>query len=126
MADISTCPGSESLFFVVHSVPKHILVHNPGQRFWVLDRSIVPRGTVVPQTLPQTVARYLEQAELQMPIFFESSTGTLGLSLDDASNNRCHTLLNALKLAPLGGKWTSVIRIAVSDILGVSVPSFGH
>ena len=78
-------------------------------------------GTVVPQTLwtPHTVTdrrQHVEEAPLQMPIFFQHTDGRLGLPLDVAISGRCHTLLNAQHSAPLGPQTTTYIRILVSDI----------
>ena len=120
--------GSESLLFIVPSVPRYIPFQFPGESRWVLDRSVLPRGTVVPQTLwlPHSVTdrrQHVEEAELQMPIFFECSDGGLGLSLDDAVAGRFHNLLRAQQFVPLGNKSTTHIRIEVSDILGAFVGS---
>jgi hypothetical protein len=89
----------------------------------VLDRGILYKGTVVPQTLwlPHTLTdqkHHVEQAELQLPIFFQCTDGRLGLSLESAAAGRCHSLTNAQSLAPLGKKSTTHVRIAVSAILG--------
>jgi hypothetical protein len=82
----------------------------------------VPRGSVVSQMLwlPQAVA----EAELQMPIFFESSNGRLGYSLDDAASGRFASLLNPQQSAPLDMRSTTLIRIEVSDIPSTVVRSF--
>jgi len=61
-----------------------------------------------------------------MPIFFESVTGRLGYSVDDAVNYRLHDLLNGGGMAPLGMKYTTHIRINVSGILGASLRSSTH
>ena len=88
------------------------------------------KGTVVPQALwaPHTTTdrrQHVEEAELQMPIFFEGVDGRLGISLEDAAQGRCHDLLNAQAFAPLGLKSTTYIRIMVSDIFG-AVVNFPH
>ena len=114
-------PGSEGAFFLVNSVPRHISLHVPGQPHWILDRSIVNRGTVVPQTLwtPHTVTdkkHHVEEAELQLPIFFQCVDGQLGLTLEAAASGRCHGLVGAQNFAHLGLKSTTHIRIVVSGI----------
>jgi hypothetical protein len=115
-------PGIEAGFFLAPSVPRHISNQFPDPSNWVLDRGILNKGTVVPQTLwsPQTLTdqkHHVEQAELQLPIFFQCSDGRLGLSLEAAAAGRCHGLTNAQSSAPLGGKSTTHIRIVVSGIL---------
>jgi len=79
--------GREGYFFFVSSVPPHIPARfpNPPGR-WLLDRSIVDRGTVVPQTMwcPNSVVarrQNIDRAKLQMPIYFEDENGGLGFSL---------------------------------------------
>ncbi|KAI0298545.1 hypothetical protein BC826DRAFT_105032 [Russula brevipes] len=108
-------PGKESAFFVVHSVPRHISLQFPNQSSWVLDRSVMARGTVVPQTLGalNVVAERGQHVaeDLQLPIFFESMDGRLGLPLEAAVAGRTHDLLNAQAFAPLGLMSTTQIRI---------------
>ena len=118
---VPPAPGSEGAFFFVNSVPRHISLQFPGQTRWVLDRGIVNRGTVVPQTLwaPHTVTdrrHHVEQADLQLPIFFQCMDGQLGLTLEAAAAGRCHGLIGAQDFAPLGRKSTTHIRIVVSGI----------
>ena len=89
----------------------------------MLDRRVVGYGTVVPQSLwiPFTVAdriRHVQDAELQMPIFFLHTDRRLGLPLDAAVIGLCDTLLNAQLPAPVGPQVTTHIRIGVSDISG--------
>jgi hypothetical protein len=79
---------------------------------------------VVPQTMwsPNTVTdkrQHVEEAVLQMPIFFEGIDGRLGLPLEDSAAGRCHGLRNAQQFAPLGQKSTTHIRIGVSVVLVV-------
>jgi hypothetical protein len=121
-------PGIESAFFFVHSVPRHISDQFPDQSRWVLDRDILNKGTVVPQTLwaPHTLTdqkHHVEQAELQLPVFFQCTDGRLGLSLEAAATGRCHSLTNAQSMARLGGWSTTHIRILVSRIFGTVVSS---
>ncbi|KAI9463697.1 hypothetical protein BJY52DRAFT_931878 [Lactarius psammicola] len=96
-------PGRESHFFF-----------DPSSQ--LLDRAVVNRGTVVPQTMwsPHTVTdkrQHVEAALLQRPIFFEGGDGRLGLSLEASAAGRCHGLHNAQEFAPLGLKSTTHIRI---------------
>ena len=90
---------------------------------------VVRSGTVVPQTLwiPHTVTdrrQHVEEAPLQMPIFFQHTDGRLGLSLDAAFGGRCHSLLNAQHFAPLVPQTGTSIRIHVSDIFSAVVNSY--
>jgi len=109
-------PERESAFFFAHSVPRHISSHFPDQSNWLLDRKVVANGTVVPQTLwaSHTITDrtyHVEEAELQMPIFFDCSDGRLGLPLEAAAAGRCDNLLNAQASAPLGSESTTHILI---------------
>ena len=96
------------------------IASSPIQYSWVLDRRVLSIGTVVPQILwiPHTVTdrrQHVQEAELQMPIFFMHMDGRLGLTLEAAVSGRCHTLLNAQCSAPLGPQTTTHIRIGVSE-----------
>jgi len=89
-----------------------------GYQLWLLDHSVMTAGTVVPQSLwsPRNVTdrrQYVDEASLQLPIFFTQENGVLGLSLDDATHGRCQTLRDARMQAHLGGKHTTFIRILV-------------
>jgi hypothetical protein len=123
-------PGRESQFFVAQHVPEYLPPPFPDQPGWVLDRTFVHQGAMVPQTLwlPQAVPdrrQYVELAELQLPIFFESFNGRLGYSLDDAACGRFGDLRNGQNFAPL--RTTTHIYIGVSDILAaLVVRSSGH
>ena len=109
--------------FVVRRIPHNIslapfLQDTDGHPLWLLDYSIVPTGTVIPQARwsPENVndhRQYVAGAILQMPIYFIQQNGVLGLSLDDASKGRCQTLRNPRAQAQLGGKTTTHIRISV-------------
>ena len=67
--------GREGHFFFVHSVPPHIPAPpSSPPRFWLLDRGIVDRGTVVPQKMwnPHSLldrVQHVQKAQLQMPVF---------------------------------------------------------
>jgi len=60
--------------------------------------------------------RHVEEAVLQLPIFFEGVDGRLGLSLEATALGRCHNLHNAQQFAPLGQNSTTHIRIVVSVV----------
>ena len=98
------------------------VVNLPNQyHSWVLDRRVLSIGTVVPQILwaPSAATdqrQHVQDAELQMPIFFLHTDGRLGLTLEAAVGGRCHTLLDSQRSPPLGGKVTTYIRIGVSEL----------
>ena len=120
----SFSPGVEGDFFFVTSVPSHISLQFLGQSLWVLDRGVVARGTVVPQTqwAPHTFTdkrHHVEGVELQLPIFFQCKDGSLGLPLEAAAAGRCHDLVSAHDFAPLDNKSTTHIRIMVSDVFNL-------
>jgi hypothetical protein len=114
--------GTESHFFFIRSGPPHLPVqHSSPPGCWLLDRGIVDRGTVVPQTMwaPQNAldrTRHVVRAQLQVPIFFEGE-GRLGISLVEAANGRCHGLRGANHSASLGPKSSTYIRIVVSKAM---------
>jgi hypothetical protein len=116
-------PYREGHFFIVGPITQDI-PRQPEPVYTssrLLDRAIVGRGSVVPQTMwpPHTVTDrrlHVEEAVLQMPIFFESVKGTLDISLEDVASGRCHALRGAQEFAPLGGKTTTLIRIWVNVI----------
>ena len=112
--------------FIVTSVPPHIQTQFPDQNAWVLDRRVMSAGTVVPQTLwtPHIITdrrQHVIEAQLQLPIFFVHTNGSLGLSLETAMSGRCNTLIHAQYCAPLGPHTTTHICIGVSDIFGAVV-----
>jgi len=129
-----TYSGREGYFFFVHSIPPHVPSppsSPPG--FWLLDRGIVDRGTVVPQRMwsPYSALdrrRHVEKAHLQMPVFFEGEDQRLGISLAASTDNRCQSLRDANHPAPLGQRSSTYIRIAVSvAVIGVcSLAKFVH
>jgi len=88
-----------------------------GDLAWLLDYRIQPGGTVVPQQLwfPQgqgDLRRYVEQAPLQMPLFFIQENGTLGVPIANAVEGQMF-LRGARHPAPFGLKATTKIRIGV-------------
>jgi hypothetical protein len=115
----SSYPDREGYFFLVGPTALHAQAQPFDTSNRLLDRALVTRGTVVPQTMwsPNTVTdkrQHVEEAVLQLPIFFEGIDGRLGLSLEDSAAGRCHGLRNAQQFAPLGQKSTTHIRIGVS------------
>jgi len=74
------------------------------------------QGTVVPQRrwTPADevgVGRFVESAVLQLPIFFVNCNGGLGFRLPDILRGCVQDLHNADGFAPLGGRYTTHIRI---------------
>jgi hypothetical protein len=73
----------EEYFFIVHSVPPHIPASSlspnlPGR--WLLDRGIMDRGTVVPQTMwsPRSaidIRQHVERRSCRCPSFSKTRTG---------------------------------------------------
>jgi len=111
----------QSAFFVWNQPLLPHLTSSPlnfnGHRAWLLDYSIRPGGTVVPQQLwfPQGQGdwrRYVEQAPLQMPLFFMQEDGTLGVPIANAAAGQMF-LRGARHPAPFGEKTTTKIRIGV-------------
>ena len=96
------------------------IVNLPDQYSRVIDRRVLSIGTVVPQILwvPHTATerrQHVQDAQLQMPIYFLHTDGRLGLTLEAAVGGRCHTLLDSQLSAPLGPQNTTYIRVGVSE-----------
>ena len=113
-------PDRGSRFFLANQITQHVIVQpfDGDTSSRLLDRAVVNKGTVVPQTMwsPHTVTdkrQHVEEAVLQSPIFFEGWDGMLGLSLEASATGRCHGLRRAQEFAPLGQKSTTHIRIVV-------------
>ncbi|KAH9978698.1 hypothetical protein BGW80DRAFT_1280473, partial [Lactifluus volemus] len=83
------------------AIPTPTLLSLPGRE----SRSYVPQTLWLPQTVPDR-RQYVELAELQLPIFFESFNGRLGYSLDDAACGRFGDLRNGQNFAPLRRRHT--------------------
>jgi hypothetical protein len=88
-----------------------------GQRAWILDYHIRPCGSVVPQQIwfPQGQGdwrNYVEQARLQLPMFFVNVDGNLGVPVGNAAAGQMN-LRGAGDPAPFGDKMTTKIRIGV-------------
>ena len=86
----------------------------------VRSRAVVPQTLWIPHNATDR-RNHVEEAPLQMPIFFQHTDGNLGLPLDVAISGRCDSLLNAQHFAPLGPHTTTYIRILVSDIFSAVV-----
>ena len=76
-------------------------------------------GTVVPQRKWSPAdevdfRRHVENAALQLPIFFVNRNGGLGFPLSDILRGYDRDLRNANGFAPLAGRNTTNIRINVS------------
>jgi len=117
-------PVGSGVVFVIREASRPLrpppLMWDSGVPLWLLDYVIKDIGTVVPQTLwiphnRNDFRQHVEEADLQMPIFFIHENGDLGLSLEDAVNGRHSTtgaLRDARAQAQLGGKTTTHIRIS--------------
>ena len=86
---------------------------------WLLDFIPLPIFHVVPQKIwtPPNQSdwrRYVEQANLRMPVFFVQNDGAVGLPLPRAAVGDTTSLRPADSAAPLGGGHSTQIRIAVS------------
>ena len=90
----------------------------------LLDYSIkATTGTVVPQRRwvpPDEVdfRRHVERVQLELPIFFVNCNGSLGFQLTDILQGLDRELHKANDFAPLGGTYTTCVRIHVSLSLG--------
>jgi hypothetical protein len=87
---------------------------------WLLDFIPLPIYHVVPQKIwtPPNQSdwrRYVEQANLRMPVFFVQNDGAIGLQLPRAAVGDTASLRGADNAAPLGGGHSTQIRIAVSS-----------
>lgn len=106
-------------FFVsnppVNPSPPSLLVQ--GRPTWLLDYVIRQAGSVVPQELwfPRGQGdwrRYVEQAQLHVPVFFVGVDGSLGVPVRYAAAGQM-SLVGANEPAPLGDRTTTKIRIGV-------------
>ena len=92
-----------------------------------LDFSVkITQGTVVPQrrwtpAVETDVRRYVEEATLQLPIFFVNRNGGVGFSLPDILQGLDHDLCNRDGQASLGGRATTNIRINVGPHISILV-----
>ena len=120
-----------SYYGIVHHQGAWYISHNvnlvqrespgvPLQTTPLLDYSVGrSHGTVVPQmrwTPADTVdvQRHVDDATLNLPIFFVNRNGNLGFPLLDILRGCDRNLHDANSFAPLGGRATTQIRINVS------------
>ncbi|KAI0295970.1 hypothetical protein BC826DRAFT_968231 [Russula brevipes] len=110
-------PSRPDAFFVsnppVNPSPPSLLVQ--GRPTWLLDYVIRQGGSVVPQELwfPRGQGdwrRYVEQAQLHVPVFFVNVDGSLGVPVVYAAAGQM-SLIGANEPAPLGDRTTTKIRI---------------
>jgi len=78
-------------------------------------------GTVVPQRRwtpadEVDIRRHVQEAALQLPVFFVNRNGSVGFWLPDVLEGRDRELYNRDIQAPLGGRTTTHIRINVSSL----------
>ena len=86
-------------------------------------------GTVVPQTrwTPADnvdIRRYVQEAPLQLPVFFVNQNGSVGFWLPDILDGRDGDLYNRENHASLGGTSTIHIRINVSSLSYLTANDF--
>ena len=92
-----------------------------------LDFSVrMTQGTVVPQrrwtpAVEVDIRRHVEEATLQLPVFFVNRHGGVGFSLPDILQGHDHDLSNRDSQAPLGGRSTTHIRINVRPHIPILV-----
>ena len=119
---ISNVPGWPNAMMVSQpSVPnaRPDALANNQHPLWILDFVPLDPLNVVPQQIwsPPHVSdwrRYVEQANLHMPVFFVQNNGVIGLPLSRAAVGDTALLHNAKRAAPLGGGHSAQIRIAAS------------
>jgi hypothetical protein len=76
------------------------------------------QGTVVPQRRwtpadEVDIRRHVEEATVQLPVFFVNRNGRVGFLLSDILQGRDHDLYNRDSQASLGGRSTTHVRINV-------------
>ena len=119
---ISNVPGWPNALMVSRpSVPntRPDALANNQHPLWILDFVPLPPLNVVPQRIwsPPNQSdwrRYVEQADLHMPVFFVQNNGMIGLPLSRAAVGDTSSLRHANRAAPLGGGHSTQIRIAAS------------
>ena len=118
---IGNVPGWHHALMVqrpsVHGTRVDAIANN--HPLWLLDFIPLPMCHVVPQKMwtPPNQSdwrRYVEQANLRMPVFFLQNNGVVGLPLPRAAIGDTTSLRYADSAAPLGGGHSTQIRIAVS------------
>jgi len=97
-----------------------------------LDFSVkTTEGTVVPQrrwtpTDEVDIRRQVQEAQLQLPVFFVHRNGGVGFLLPDILEDRDLDLYNRDSRAPLGGRTTTHIRINVSSLSYLTAKDFSY
>ncbi|KAH9995428.1 hypothetical protein BJV74DRAFT_333841 [Russula compacta] len=116
---IGNVPGWHNALMVqrpsVHGTRVDAIANN--HPLWLLDFIPLPMCHVVPQKMwtPPNQSdwrRYVEQANLRMPVFFLQNNGIVGLPLARAAIGDTTSLRYADSAAPLGGGHSTQIRIA--------------
>ena len=114
-------------WYIIRSVPSPSLGASSQNGSLPLDFSVrMTQGTVVPQRRwtpadEVDIRRHVEEATLQLPVFFVNRNGGVGFSLPDILQGRDHDLYNRDSQASLGGKSTTFIRINVSSHIPILV-----
>ena len=108
-------------WYIVRSVPSPSL-GAPSQNVSLpLDYSVKgTQGTVLPQRRwtpadEVDIRRHVEEATLQLPVFFINRNGSVGFSLPDILQGQDRDLCHRDSQASLGGRATTHIRINVSS-----------
>ncbi|KAI0255838.1 hypothetical protein BJV78DRAFT_1173700 [Lactifluus subvellereus] len=117
---VANVPGWPNALMVSRpSMPdSHVdALYNDNHPLWLLDFVPLTHGSVIPQKIwsPPNQSdwrRYIEQANLLMPVFFVQNNGIVGLPLPRAAVGDTATLRHADQPAPLGGGHSTQIRIA--------------
>ena len=111
--------GYQGAYFVLNQPQNYSQppVQANGHNFRLLDYAVRTGGSVVPQQLwiPQGQGdwrRYVEQAQLHLPVFFVNTNGSLGVPVVNAAAGQL-SLRGANAPAPLGDKTTTKIRMSV-------------
>jgi len=108
---------AQGLWYIIQSVPSPS-PRAPSQDVSLpLDFSVkMSQGSVVPQRRwtpadEVDIRRHVEEATLQLPVFFVNRNGGIGFSLPDILQGRDHDLHHRDSQASLGGRSTTHIRI---------------
>jgi len=108
---------TQGVWRIIHRVPSPSPGAPSQDVSLPLDYSIkITQGTVVPQRRwtpadEVDIRRHVEEATLQLPVFFVNRNGAVGFLLSDILQGRDHELHNRDSQASLGGKSTTHIRI---------------
>ena len=107
-----------------HNIPPAVSMN--GRHAWLVDFGVRSGGSVVPQQLsfPQGQGdrrRYVEQAQLRMPVFFVHANGSLGVPVMSAAIGEIQ-LHGAYLPAQLADRSILKIRIGVCTVPSLRVP----